>query len=211
MKKIFLPLIYSVLMRNFLRLIVGVHYQNRAVLKKEKQFIIVANHNSHVDTMALLSALPPGMIHKTHPVAAGDYFGKSNMRAGATRFFVNALLIPRSRPKPGESGPDPIQMMIDKLDEGHSLILFPEGSRGEPDKMQKFKRGIGILLEQRPNIPFIPVFMKGMGKVLPKGDKVMVPFDTYATFGEPRKCNSSAADGIVKEVEESILWLNSEE
>lgn len=211
MSRIVLPFIYSLLMRTFLSVIVGVHYRNREVLKKvvkeEKQFIIVANHNSHLDTMALLSALSPGMIHKTHPIAAGDYFGQSPMRAFFTRFFVNAILIPRSRPKPGETGPDPIQLMIDVLDKGHSLILFPEGSRGEPEKFQKFKRGIGILLEQRPDIPYIPVFTKGLGKTLPKGEKLLVPFNSVVVFGEPRKCRAKDVEGIVKEVEGDIRAL----
>ena len=65
-------------MRNFLRVIVGVKYSNIAVLNKHQQFILVANHNSHIDTMALMSALSFTQLKSTHPVAAGDYFGKSN-------------------------------------------------------------------------------------------------------------------------------------
>jgi 1-acyl-sn-glycerol-3-phosphate acyltransferase len=211
MNRFFLPLIHSVIMRTFLRVIVGVRFLNREGLKKKKQYIIVANHNSHLDTMSILAALPLRMIHKTHPIAAGDYFGQSPMRAFFTRFFVNAILIPRSRPKPGETGPDPIQLMLNALDKGHSLILFPEGSRGEPEKLQKFKRGIGIVLEQRPTIPYIPVFMKGLGKSLPKGDPVLVPFISYVNIGEGKTCTAKDVDGIVAEVEQEILGLNLDE
>src|ERR1044071_8832685 len=95
MRRIVLGIIYTVFMRNFLRVIVGVKYHNAAALKKCDRFVIVSNHNSHLDTMALLSALSSKQLAKTHPIAAGDYFGQSPMRAFFTRYFVNAILIPR--------------------------------------------------------------------------------------------------------------------
>lgn len=210
MKRLTLSLLYCVLMRTFLKVIVGVVYRNREAMKKVPQFVVVANHNSHLDTMALMSACSPGMIANTHPIAAGDYFGQSPMRAFFTRFFVNAILIPRSRPKPGETGPDPIDLMSAQLAKGHSLILFPEGSRGEPEKFQKFKRGIGILLERHSDVHYIPVFMKGLGKSLPKGETLLVPFNSLVLMGDPRKCEAKDVDGIVHEVEAAIRALAAE-
>ncbi len=211
MKRVLLPFLYSILMRTFLRVIVGVHFRNREVLKEQKQFVIVANHNSHLDTMSLLSAIPMRMLWKTHPIAAGDYFGQSPMKAFFTRFFVNAILIPRSRPKEGEEGPDPIKLMLEELDRGHSLILFPEGSRGEPETFQKFKRGIGILLEQRPHIHYVPAFMKGLGKALGKGHTLLIPTSSVVIFGEPAPCKAKDIDGIVAEVEQRIRELDKAE
>jgi 1-acyl-sn-glycerol-3-phosphate acyltransferase len=128
-----------------------------------------------------------------------------------TRFFVNAVLIPRSRPKEGETGPDPIQMMVDVLEKGESLILFPEGSRGEPEKFQKFKRGVGLVLEKCPDVPYIPVYMKGLGKILPKGDAIPVPFDSYMHVGKPVFPMGETADEIVVEVEKHIRSLMEKE
>jgi 1-acyl-sn-glycerol-3-phosphate acyltransferase len=211
MKRVVMPLLYSVLMRTFLRVIVGVHFRNRDVIRKQEQFIIVANHNSHLDTMCLLSSIPWKMLWKTHPIAAGDYFGQSPMKAFFTRFFVNAILIPRSRPKEGEAGADPIKLMMDQIDRGHSLILFPEGSRGEPEKFQKFKRGIGILLEQRPDVVVIPAFMKGLGKALGKGHTLLIPTNSVVIFGEPEPCKAKDVEGIVAEVEGKIRNLDKPE
>lgn len=195
-------------MRTFLRLIVGIKYHNESAFKGLKQFIVVANHNSHVDAMALMSAVPPHMLRKVHPVAAGDYFGKSKLKSFITRLFVNALLIPRARPVDGK-GPDPVQMMLDVLKKGDSLILFPEGSRGEPEKLQKFKKGVGFLLEKNPHIPFIPVFMQGMGKVLPKGNGILIPSNTYVLIGDPVFCKTNNVDEIMADVEKSILSLHT--
>lgn len=192
-------------MRGFLRIIVGVKYHNKAALKKNKQFIIVSNHNSHIDSMALMSALSSSQIVNTHPVAAGDYFGQSPARAFFTRVFTNAILIPRTVIKDGQN---PIRMMSAELSKGSSLILFPEGSRGEPEKMQEFKKGVGLILKMHPEIPYIPVFMKGMGKVLPKGEMLLVPFDSYVCFGEPTFCRSTSVDEIVDEIEKTILDLS---
>lgn len=211
MKKLVLYLLYPLLIRNVLRLILGVHYNNREVLQSGTQCIIVANHNSHLDTVALLAAMPLPRTPRTKPVAAGDYFGKTGLKRRLTEFFVNALLIARSRPKEGESFPDPIAQMIEALDQGYSLILFPEGTRGEAGKMQKLKKGIGLVLQERPGIPFIPVYLQGMGRLLPKGESVLVPFDNFVRFGQPVYCPNMNADEIVARVEQEILALSGEQ
>ena len=111
MQKITLKFIYSFLVRLFLKLIVGVKFDNSKFLLNEKQFIIVANHNSHLDTMTLLSSLPSKIIHQVKPVAAGDHFGKTKLKGKLTSFFVNALLIKRGRDKNNPEN-DPINKML---------------------------------------------------------------------------------------------------
>ena len=206
MRAIFLSILYLFVMRVFLRLVVGVKYFNREVLKKKKQFIIVSNHNSHIDTMALMAAMSFPAISRVQPVAAGDYFGSSRVKAFLTRAMVNAILIPRV-PKPGAEA-NPINLMTQALDKGNSLIVFPEGSRGEPEKMQAFKRGIGLLLEKRKQVPYIPVFMKGLGKVLPKGRFLLVPYESDIYFGEPCYAISDDIDDIVAEIEAKVSALS---
>jgi len=204
MKGFILGFLYLGIMRTFLRVIVGVKFIHKENLKKKKQFIIVSNHNSHLDTMALLASLSWMQIGKTHPVAAGDYFGKSPIKASLTRFLTNSILIRRSK---NDGTENPIEQMGKALQEGKSLILFPEGSRGEPEKMQEFKKGIGVILSKYKEIPYIPVFMSGLGKVLPKGEKLLVPFDSYVIFGDPRYSQSENVAEIVKAIETEILDL----
>jgi len=133
MRKLLLVFIYSFAVRTFLKLIVGVKFDNAKFLLEEKQFIIVANHNSHLDTMTLLASLPSKILYKVKPVAAADHFGKSPLQEKLSHYFINALLISRKRDKEHPEN-DPIHHMIEALDEGYSLILFPEGTRGEPEK-----------------------------------------------------------------------------
>jgi 1-acyl-sn-glycerol-3-phosphate acyltransferase len=196
--------LYKGIMRFFLSLIVGVKWINIHHLKAKGPYILVSNHNSHLDTMALLSALPAMQIRTTHPVAAMDYFGKSRIKKNLTRFLTNAILIQRTRTEGSQS---PTERLLTFLDKNHSIILFPEGSRGEPEQLQRFQKGIGALLYRRPEIPYIPIYMSGMGRVLPKGEKILIPFESYVMVGEPRKVKAQGVEEIVAEVTAAVRSL----
>ena len=157
MKWLAMIVFYKLIMRPFLSIVVGVKWFNQENLSIKAPFILVANHNSHLDTMALMAALPIRTLFKAHPVAAQDYFGGNQLKRFLSRWIINAILINRERK---EGDPSPTDRLISFLDKGHSLILFPEGSRGEPEQMQDFQKGIGAILKRRPTVPYIPVFMK---------------------------------------------------
>lgn len=205
MQKLVLRITYGIFVRNILKLIVGVHFDNSKFLLQEKQFIIVANHNSHLDTMALMASLPGAIIHKVRPVAAMDYFGKTKLIAMLSNYFINTLLIERKSERNPEN--DPIKKMVDALDEGYSLILFPEGTRGEPEKMQAFKKGVARILSQRPAVKYVPAYLKGLGKTWPKGERVIVPYNSYLRFGKPTLITTQDVDEILVQVERDVLEL----
>ena len=102
MKNILVAIIYNLFIRPWLTLIIGVSFQNRNTFDFIDQFIVVANHNSHFDTVAIMAALPGKALKKTSAVAAGDYFGKTSIASAAMSFFFNAILINRNR-KAGEA------------------------------------------------------------------------------------------------------------
>ena len=174
-----MQIIYKGVFQWFLKLVVGVQFTDCQFLKKEKQFIILANHNSHLDTLSLLSSLPGGLLWKVKPVAAEDYFGKTRFQASISNFFINTLLIRRKGEKDSEH--DPIRKMLEAIDAGYSLILFPEGTRGKPEQMGKIKSGIARILSLRPEVKYIPVFITGMGCSAPRkhcrtcADSITVP------------------------------------
>ncbi len=208
MKKYTLWFIYGFLVKWFLKIFVGVKFANARFLLEEEQFIIVANHNSHLDTMTLMASLPPSIIHKVRPVAAADHFGKSKFQERFSNFFINALLIQRKRDKEHPEN-DPIHKMIRALDDSYSLILFPEGTRGEPEKEQALKPGIALVLSQRPHIKYVPAYLKGMGKAMPKGDNLIVPFISSLSFGRPTKIESTDVAEILKQIEADFEKLKN--
>ncbi len=203
-----LRLFYLFIVRPWLTLIIGVRFINRKFFKKHKQFIIVANHNSHFDSLSILAALPGSRLKNTCTVASGDYFGKSSLSLKATQFFFNAILIKK---KNKESDPSTIEILDQQLKKGKSLILFPEGSRGKPGVIQDFKSGVAVLLKNNPTIPFIPVYLDGFGRVLPKDKKVIIPLICKVRFGEPIFPSSNNIDVILEEIKNAILDLNDKD
>lgn len=208
MQKLILQIIYSYIIRFFLKFIIGVKFDNSKFLLNEQQFIIVANHNSHLDTLSLMASIPVKLIHKVKPVAAEDHFGKTKLRKKLSNFFINTLLIQRKRDKENPAN-DPVNKMINALDNGYSLILFPEGTRGEPEKEQPLKPGIGLVLLKRPQIKYVPVYMTGMGKVMPKGDPLIVPFNSELKYGRPTKIKTTEKERVLNQIENDLKELKS--
>lgn len=171
---------FALIVRPVLLLILGTNIRNRERLPTTGPAIIVANHNSHLDTLALMSMLPLSDLPKLTPVAAVDYFG-----AGAFGWFAKHIIgiLPIDR-----SGQTPRENLLDgaiaALDEGKILILFPEGTRGEPERLATYKKGVAHLARARPDVPVTPVFMHGLGKALPRGTYLFVPFTCDVFVGE---------------------------
>jgi 1-acyl-sn-glycerol-3-phosphate acyltransferase len=204
MKKIILIIIYSFFWKNFLKIFIGLKYVNEKTLKNKKQFILIANHNSHMDTMAIMSAIPSRYIHKVHPIAARDFFGGSLFKKILMRYLVNATLIKRDRDDPNN---DPIDSMDKMLKKSRSLILFPEGSRGTPGVMTKFKKGLGYLIQRNPEINVIPVYLDNVYKTLPRGKNLILPYNCSMRFGDPIEFKSMEVNDILISAEKALQDL----
>jgi 1-acyl-sn-glycerol-3-phosphate acyltransferase len=204
MKKIILIIVYSIFWKTFLKIFIGLKYVNEKTLKNKKQFILIANHNSHMDTMAIMSAIPSRYIHKVHPIAARDFFGGSLFKKILMRYLVNATLIQRDREDPEN---DPIDSMDKMLKKSRSLILFPEGSRGVPGVMTKFKKGLGYLIQRNPEIKVIPVYLDNVYKTLPRGKNLILPYNCSIKFGDPIQFKSMEMEDILLSSEKAMQNL----
>jgi len=160
-------------------LVLGLNVRHHERLPQKGPAIIVANHNSHLDTLTLISLIPLSLLPKVRPVAALDYFMKNKWLAWFATRIIGILPIDR------QGGGNPLAGPNAALARGEVLVLFPEGSRGEPEKLTEFKRGVALLVKENLDVPVIPVFMHGLGKALPKGTWVIVPFICDIFIGEP--------------------------
>lgn len=176
-------LFYALIVRPFLVLVIGIRVKGQHHLHTSEQVLIVSNHNSHLDTVVLLDLIGIERMSSFRPVAAADYFETSGPISLATHVLFNIL--PIRRKGPGESGANPIEVMAKAIEAGDSLIVFPEGTRGEPEKLARFRSGAGHLIARFPHLKVIPVFLEGMGKILPKGAWCPVPFDGSVNIGPP--------------------------
>ena len=172
---------YAVIVRLVVLVLLGLNVRHRERLPQQGPAILVANHNSHLDTAVLMSLFPLRLLPMIQPVAAMDYFLRNPFLAWFSLNIVGILPIKRKL----ESRTDnPLLPCHAALHDGQILILFPEGSRGEPERLEKLKSGITLLAAQFPEIPVIPIFLHGLGKSLPKGEGLLVPFFCDVFIGE---------------------------
>jgi 1-acyl-sn-glycerol-3-phosphate acyltransferase len=195
------------IMRPFLKIVVGVEFDPKFDFKGLDQFVVIANHNSHVDTMIILCSLPWRLQGKLKPVAAQDYFGGTPFKSFLSQLLVGTLLVKR---KPGEvAGGNPIAAMVESLDRGESLLIYPEGSRGEPGVLGPFKSGVARVLKERPEVPYLSAYLWDTWRSLPKGDGLLVPHLCRIRFGVPKKIGPhEEAQNIVQKMRDEIIKLS---
>ena len=174
-------LFYRIVVRLVVLIVLGLNVRHRERLPRKGPAIVVANHNSHLDTMVLITLLPAGLLSRIQPVAAADYFLATPQKAWLALNIVGILPLKRQREKPDE---DLLAPCYAALEAGKVLIFFPEGSRGQPEELAAFKGGIAKLAARFPEIPVTPVLLHGLGKALPKGEKLLVPFFCDVFVGE---------------------------
>ena len=170
---------FSRLLVFFVQLFLGAYPRWAGSEPTRRQRIYFANHSSHVDTVALWSALPPRLRKRTRPVAARDYWGSGIRHFVATQGF-NAVLIERHRE---QCDGDPLQPLYDALAAGESLILFPEGTRNSEPQPLPFKSGLFHLSTRFPEVELIPVYLDNARRSMPKGSLLPVPLICTVRFG----------------------------
>ncbi len=148
---------------------------------KAEQRIYFANHQSHADLVMIWAALPEELRSITRPIAARDYWTKTPFRQWITTAVFNAVYVDRER----KEGEDPLAPLIDALQSGDSIIIFPEGTRGHAEEPQPFKSGLYSLAQRFPDVVLVPAWIDNIQRVMPKGEVVPVPILCSVTFGKP--------------------------
>ncbi len=170
------------LVRPFALLVLGFEARGRVHLPKTGPAIVAANHNSHLDTLLLISLFPAAALSRLRPAAAADTFTATPLVSWFSRRIIGVLPVDRGRP---ERGTDPLAGCREALARKEILIIFPEGTRGDPEELGRFKSGIARLAEAEPDAPIVPVYLQGAGRVLPRGSMLLVPFNCFAVIGAP--------------------------
>lgn len=198
-------LIHLFLLRPFLKLFFGVNVEGKKNLAALDRYILIANHNSHLDIMLLFYILPIRHIMITHPVAAEEYFSRSKVLFKLVEYLFRPVWIIRE-----EKVDDPLKGMKKRLSSGHNVIVFPEGTRGDPGRIGKFKTGVGRLAEEYRDIPIVPVFLSGPEKAFPKKTAIPLPIWNNVTVGPPQIFRGSCLD-ITASLEKMVHELSVSE
>lgn len=205
--------IVSSILVSICRFLTGIRAKQTSPIADNTPCIYYANHSSHLDGLVIWSCLAPDIRPYVHPVAAEDYWNKNRLRRYLSRRIFRAVLIPRHATRmafseyppesqrqveltkesstnndlsaPTQNKVNALELMQKILDKGESLIIFPEGTRGNGESIQDFKAGLWHLSRKNPNVQLVPIYLENLNRVLPKGSRLVVPVICSALFGAP--------------------------
>lgn len=164
----------------YMRLAHRLDIQGREHLPTEAPFVLVANHNSHLDTFALQAAVRPRLRAQIYPIAAGDHFFRGWRSSVFSAVVMNALPMWR-----GKAVRHALAEMREKLmSTGAIFILYPEGTRSRSGELGQFKAGIGMLVADTA-IPVVPAWIEGAGEAWPHNRRLPRPGKMSIRFGPP--------------------------
>lgn len=197
------------LMRAYLRAAHRLRVDGSEALPAEPPCILIANHTSHLDALALTAALPRAWGCSVYPLAAGDVFFESPARASLASLLVNALPVDRK-----SGGRHAIRCLRDRLIVHRcAFVLFPEGTRSADGRLGGFKPGLGMLVAGTP-IPVIPCWIDGAfscwprQRRLPRRGPVRVRIGQALGFADSPN-RRAGWDAVTQRCEEAVRALSS--
>ncbi len=172
----------------------------------DEPVIFAANHASHLDTPLLLSVIPEPWRHRLVVAGAADYFFDTRTKAATFALLLNTVPIERTRVHRASA-----KRLADLLDDGWSLLIFPEGGRS-PDGWGQNHRAGAAWLATRTGRPLVPVHLEGTRVILPRRATRLRPGTTQVTFGSairPRPGDDARA--LADRVEQAVAALADEQ
>jgi len=173
-------------------------------------FVLVANHGSHLDALALGAALTLRHRERVFPIAAGDVFFQTTAVSVFSAIMLNALPMWRKN-----CGPHVLAELRRKLQEEKAIfIIFPEGGRTRTGLMMPFKHGLGMLVAET-DVPVVPCGLVGTFEALPPNRRMPRPVKIRLTIGAPLEFAATANNRegwsrIAQNVESSVRRLVSD-
>ena len=203
-----LELLTASVITGLARALTGARALWRGCAPERKRRVYFANHGSHVDFVLIWSSLPTALRRFTRPVAGSDYWDRGGLRGFLIHRVFRGVLVDRER-KP--DGPDPIDVMVRAIDDGASLIIFPEGTRNLQDGLLPFKSGIFRIATARPEVEFIPVWLENLKRVMPKGKLLPLPILCTVSFGAPIRLQAGESrEDFLKRTRDALISLGEE-
>jgi uncharacterized protein len=124
----------------------------------KKPAIIIANHQSHIDLLLIL------MMHPKIIVLTNEWVWKNPLFGHIVRFLDFF---------PNYSGVEQgLEKFEEKVKEGYSILIFPEGSRSEDSKVKRFHKG-AFFIAEKLNLEILPIILHGVGDTMAKGEQIL--------------------------------------
>lgn len=167
------------------RLVSGVQVEIRDVDSFSGTAIFYANHSSHLDAMVILSLLPEELRKKTFIVGSKKYWQANAIRRYISNRVFKTVMIDRAGESNASGAFAAMSDMSKVLEQGYSIIIFPEGTRSLEAEISDFKRGIYHLAKKNSAVKLVPVYLENMNRIMPKGELIIIPLLGRVVFGKP--------------------------
>jgi len=171
--------------------------QGKEKIEKGRNYIVMSNHQSLVDPWVLIGKLPLQLRWTIKPqVKKMPIFGYALQRMG--HIYVGR--------RTKEDAVPTLQMAVKRIQQGSSVVFFPEGSRSKDGHLRKFHRG-GALAAARSGVPILPVTVNGSRFMLPKGTLALMPGKIRVIVGdaiEPGIFGRESIDELLAGVKSAI-------
>ena len=147
---------------------------NAEVIRDDKSYVYIANHVSWYDILALLDTLPNFGFVAKRELEKIPLFGPAARAVGV-------IYIDRDNRKAAFSAYEDASR---RIREGASVVVYPEGTRGESYALRTFKKGPFVLAIQA-GVPIVPVIVFGTIAVNPKGSFKGLPGTVHVHLLDP--------------------------
>ncbi|MBC7369126.1 MAG: 1-acyl-sn-glycerol-3-phosphate acyltransferase [Undibacterium sp.] len=168
--------------RLFARTLFSIEVQGRENIPAGEPCLLCANHTSHMDTFALVTA-SVGASHRLVFLGAHDYFSRLRWRRRLLRRII--CLVEFDRRGTVTAAMHNLKTLGACREDGRIVVLFPEGTRSVDGKMATFKPGAALFAEKL-NLRVIPCRIDGTHAALPKGRLFPRPRPLRVIFGRPQ-------------------------
>jgi len=180
--------------------------------------IFAANHQSHIDTPAILWALPARWRYRVAVAMAKEFFTAhffprdypftarltNGLNYYLASLFFNAFPLPQREAGARET----LRYIGDLASEGWSVLIFPEGKRTMSGEINAFRPGIGMI-GSRLGLPVVPVRLEGLDRVLHQKARMATPGRARVIFGPPLSLRGDDYAALAQQVEEAVRRLDS--
>jgi long-chain acyl-CoA synthetase len=178
--------------------------------------IFAPNHQSHLDTPLILSALPARYRYRVAVAMWKEYFDahfspkrhtwyerfRDSFIYWLVALFFNAFPIPQTETGARQS----LRYIGDLIGDNWSVLFFPEGERTEAGEIKPFQPGIG-LIAGRLGVPVVPIRLRGVEKILHRHAWWPRPGRVEIAFGPPLHLKGQDYVAVAKQVEEAVRAL----
>jgi long-chain acyl-CoA synthetase len=178
--------------------------------------IFAANHQSHMDGPMILAALPPRFRYRLAPAMAKEFFkahffpeqyGRKAYLTNSLNYYLSALFFNAFPLPQREAGArQTLRYIGEILEDGFSILIFPEGRRKDTGDMDPFRPGIGMIAS-RLGVPVVPVRLENFDKVLHPSWKMAKPGRVRVAFGKPMTLVGEDYSALAKQVEDAVREL----